>query len=249
MRSTINSGTDGSADVPVTVDPDRLMVRMQQGDVAAFESLVVAFERPLQRFFIANTNDVHLAEDLAQETLLRVFNKAWNYIPCGRFRGWLFRIARNLLVDSIRNMSRDALVHSVRVFDGPSEVMVVETLEFDGKAPTRSRPEQQAASVESVARIRELILEIPEEQRLVMTLVEQTDMMLSEIATALEIPLGTCKSRLRLARRRLADLLGQHGMLSDRHPVVRRWARPVLPNPAGGRSRANAFELKKPVTI
>ena len=245
----ISSGTDKPADVPVAVDPDRLMVRIQQGDVAAFESLVTEFELPLQRFFMANTNDGHLAEDLAQETLLRVSNKAWNYIPCGRFRGWLFRIARNLLVDSIRDMSRDALVHSVRVFGGSDDVMVIETLEFDGRASLRSRPDHQVASAENVARIRDLILEIPEEQRLVMTLVEQTDMMLSEIATALEIPLGTCKSRLRLARQRLAELLGQYGMLSDKHPVVRRWARPVLPRADRGRSRSNALELKKPVTI
>ena len=245
----LSSDTDGPADVPVTVDPDRLMVRIQQGDVVAFESLVAAFEQPLQRFFIANTNDVHLAEDLAQETLLRVSSKAWNYIPCGRFRGWLFRIARNLLVDSVRDMSRDALVHSVRVFDGTGDVMVVETLEFDHGASARSRPDHHVASVENVARIRELILEIPEEQRLVMTLVEQTDMMLSEIATALEIPLGTCKSRLRLARQRLADLLDQHGVLSKQHPIVRRWAGAVSPNPARGRSRSNAFELEKPVTI
>ena len=245
----ISSGTDKPADVPVAVDPDRLMVRIQQGDVAAFESLVTEFELPLQRFFMANTNDGHLAEDLAQETLLRVSTKAWNYIPCGRFRGWLFRIARNLLVDSIRDMSRDALVHSVRVFGGSDDVMVIETLEFDGRASLRSRPDHQVASAENVARIRDLILEIPEEQRLVMTLVEQTDMMLSEIATALEIPLGTCKSRLRLARQRLAELLGQYGMLSAEHPVVRRWARPVLPRADRGRSRSNALELKKPVTI
>ena len=245
----ISCGTDKPADVPVAVDPDRLMVRIQQGDVAAFESLVTEFELPLQRFFMANTNDGHLAEDLAQETLLRVSNKAWNYIPCGRFRGWLFRIVRNLLVDSIRDMSRDALVHSVRVFGGSDDVLVIETLEFDGRASLRSRTDQQAASAENVARIRDLILEIPEEQRLVMTLVEQTDMMLSEIATALEIPLGTCKSRLRLARQRLAELLGQYGMLSAEHPVVRRWARPVLARADRGRSRSNALELKKPVTI
>ena len=245
----ISSGTDKPAAAPVAVAPDRLMVRIQQGDVAAFEALVTEFELPLQRFFMANTNDGHLAEDLAQETLLRVSNKAWNYIPCGRFRGWLFRIARNLLVDSIRDMSRDALVHSVRVFGGSDDVMVIETLEFDGRASLRSRPDHQVASAENVARIRDLILEIPEEQRLVMTLVEQTDMMLSEIATALELPLGTCKSRLRLARQRLAELLGQYGMLSAEHPVVRRWARPVLPRADRGRSRSNALELKKPVTI
>ena len=146
-------------------------------------------------------------------------------------------------------MSRDALVHSVRVFGGSDDVMVIETLEFDGRASLRSRPDHQVASAENVARIRDLIREIPEEQRLVMTLVEQTDMMLSEIATALEIPLGTCKSRLRLARQRLAELLGQYGMLSAEHPVVRRWARPVLPRADRGRSRSNALELKQPVTI
>jgi len=234
-------------------DPDQLMVRLQQGEREAFETLVEMFEEPLQRFFMANTNDSHLAEDLTQETLLRIYNKAWNYLPCGRFQGWLFRIARNLLVDSIRRCTRDALVHSKRVFDGECETLVVETV-----SSGRIGPDQLVASSENLAVIRELILGIPEEQRLVLTLTQQTDMTHDQIAVALEIPVGTCKSRLRLARNRLAKLLGQHGLLSTRHPVVRRWARPTAssrPEPRrGGKhaprpSRSTALHSRKPVTI
>ena len=234
-------------------DCDQLMVRVQQGEREAFEELVEKFEGPLQRFFLANTNDSHLAEDLAQETLIRVYNKAWNYLPCGRFPSWLFCIARNLLVDSIRRFTRDALVHSKRVFDGECETLVVETV-----SSGRGGPDQQAASSETMAVIRELILEISEEQRLVLTLTQQTDMTHQQIAVALEIPVGTCKSRLRLARNRLARLLEQHGLLSTRHPVVRRWARPTTSPPRvprhGGQlapspSRSAVPHSRKPVTM
>src|SRR5579862_9529536 len=114
-------GRDGT---PSMSDDDKLMVRIQEGDGCAFEELVEQYQGPLIGFFFRNTRDHQLSEDLTQETLLRVFNQAWDYLPTGRFRGWVYRIARNLLVDNIRRQSHDALVHAfTRTHDGESDAI------------------------------------------------------------------------------------------------------------------------------
>src|SRR3954462_15351554 len=89
------------------------MIRIQAGDQSAFESLVEQYESPLVGFFFRNTLDRQLSEDLTQETLLRVYSQSWDYLPLGRYRGWMYRIARNLLIDNVRRQSHDALVKAV----------------------------------------------------------------------------------------------------------------------------------------
>ena len=95
-------------------DDDRLMIRLQEGDRAAFDDLVSRHQGDLYGFFVKNTRDPALAEDLTQETLLKIYGLAWDYLPLGRFRGWMFRIARNLLIDTVRRRGHDALVHALR---------------------------------------------------------------------------------------------------------------------------------------
>ena len=91
-------------------EDDQLMIRIQNGDSCAFDELVSVHQRPLIGFFYRNTRDTQLSEDLTQETLLRVYNQSWDYLAQGRFKGWMFRIARNLLIDNVRKQSHDALV-------------------------------------------------------------------------------------------------------------------------------------------
>jgi RNA polymerase sigma-70 factor (ECF subfamily) len=86
------------------------MVRIQSGDTAAFDELVDLHQGSLIGFFFRNTRDAQLSEDLTQETLLKLYNQAWDYLPVGRFRGWMYRIGRNLLIDNVRRRTNDALV-------------------------------------------------------------------------------------------------------------------------------------------
>ncbi len=85
---------------------DGLMYRLQGGDRTAFEQLVERHQTPLAHFFFRHLRDWQLAEDLTQETLIRVHNTAC--LPRGCFKGWMFRIARNLMIDSTRRRSHDA---------------------------------------------------------------------------------------------------------------------------------------------
>jgi len=194
-----------NADPPVPDEDDDLMHRLQGGEREAFEALVEKHQSSLLGFFIRHLRDAQLAEDLTQETLLRVYNQSWDYLPRGCFRGWMFRIARNLLIDSTRRRSHDALVRAVR---GRSE----DDDHLAGIVGDVVSPEQQADERE-VARIVEAILpELPEEQRVTFLLYHFAQLSLPEIADALESNLPTTKSRLRLAREKLRDKLRERGI-------------------------------------
>lgn len=189
-------------------DDDQLMIRLQAGENSAFDELVERYQSPLIGFFVRNTRDIQLSEDLAQETLIKLFQQSWDYLPVGRFRGWLFRIARNLLIDDIRRKTNDALVRAVKRPRDEEDDILYQI------AGDLTSPEEQANQRE-VAKLIEFGLQlIPEEQRQTFTLHHYGGVSLPEIAQIMDVPLATCKSRLRLAREKLSESLRSHGINS-----------------------------------
>ena len=187
-------------------EDDQRMIRLQAGDHAAFEELVDCHQGALVGFFYRNTRDSQFSEDLTQETLLRVYNQSWDYLPVGRFRGWMFRIARNLLIDNVRRQSHDALVKAVK---GRYEDEADALARIAGEVLP---PEERASHSELAGLVEELLEELPEEQRLTFTLHHFGGLTLSEVADALETSLPTSKSRLRLAREKLQEMLTSRGV-------------------------------------
>ena len=189
---------------------DALMILLQEGDASAFDALVQRHQSALIGFFVKNTRDVQLSEDLTQETLLKVYNQAWDYLPLGRFRAWMYRIGRNLLIDNVRRRSHDALVRAVK---GRSED---ESDALARLAEDLSTPGEQAEQRELARLLNEFLEEIPDEQRQTVTLHYYVGLSLPDVAEIMETPLATCKSRLRLAREKIGERLRR---LSD-HSVV-----------------------------
>jgi RNA polymerase sigma-70 factor (ECF subfamily) len=187
-------------------DDDQLMIRIQSGEAAAFELLVQRYQGPLIGFFMHNTRDRHLAEDLAQETLLKVFDQSWNYLPRGRFRGWMYRIARNLMIDYHRRRSRDALIRAV-TSQGNEETDALLRLAGEFLSPHEHASQQELAAL-----IDEALAGIPEEQRITFTLHHYVGLPLSDVAEITETSVATCKSRLRLAREKLSQQLCTRGV-------------------------------------
>jgi RNA polymerase sigma-70 factor (ECF subfamily) len=182
------------------------MVRIQSGDTAAFDELVDLHQGPLIGFFFRNTRDAQLSEDLTQETLLKLYNQAWDYLPVGRFRGWMYRIGRNLLIDNVRRRTNDALV---RAYKGRGND------EHDGLARLVGdvvSAEDKADQRELGRLVDELLEEIPEEQRLTFTLYHYSGLSLPEVADVMDTSVPTSKSRLRLAREKLREKLARKGV-------------------------------------
>ena len=187
------------------LDDDQLMIAIQGGDSQAFETLVERYQQPLINFFLTNTRDRQFSEDLTQETLLRVYDQAWDYLPTGRFRGWMYRIARNLLIDNIRRRSHDALVRSVR--GTGDETCILASLAEEVTSPHDAADQNELAGL-----VDELLQELPEEQRLTFTLHHFADLSLPEVAEIMHSSTATTKSRLRLAREKLREKLSARGV-------------------------------------
>ncbi len=186
-------------------DDDALMFALQEGDRTAFDQLVVRHQQSLIGFFIRHLRDVQLAEDLAQETLLRVFITSWDYLPRGKFRGWMFRIARNLLIDNTRKRSHDALVRAVKTRGGDG----ADGLHWIPGAETSV--DDRASQHEVRDAVDEMLPQLPDEQRVTFILYHYSGLSLPEIADATESNLPTTKSRLRLGRSKLRTQLERRG--------------------------------------
>lgn len=190
---------------PTIRDDDGLMIAIQEGDPCAFEELVEKYQAPLIGFFFRNTRDRQMSEDLTQETLLRVYNQAWDYLPMGRFRGWMYRIARNLMIDSIRRQSNDALIRAFKSHgedDNAMARLVGEVISPEDKAHT-----QELAKI-----VDQLLQQLPELQRTTFVMHHYAGLTLSDVADATETSTATAKSRLRLAREKLREKLQERGV-------------------------------------
>lgn len=195
-------------------EDDLFMYQIQGGDRLGFDRLVEKYQMPLAHFFFRHLRDWQLAEDLTQETLIRVHNTAWDYLPRGCFKGWMFRIARNLMIDSTRRRSHDALVNAFRS-QRPSEDAedLLNQLSGNLKLPDDVADENEFAAI-----VQSILPKIPAEQRETFEMYHYNGLSLPEIAQAMESSLPTTKSRLRLAREKLRELLAEKGITGPGEP-------------------------------
>ncbi|MGA9600363.1 MAG: sigma-70 family RNA polymerase sigma factor [Methylocystis sp.] len=165
----------------------------EQGDREAFVLLFSHYFPRLKSFLMRSGTPDHVAEELAQETMLRVWRRAGSYNPsAGAPSTWIFVIARNLRVDHLRGeRSTDDLESSAG--DSPDPAPTGEGVVLE--AERRERLQAALASLSS-------------EQASIVRLSFFEDRSHSEIAESLGMPLGTVKSRVRLALARLRAQLG-----------------------------------------
>lgn len=179
------------------------MVAFQEGDPEAFDVLLRRYERMLANYFYKQCYDRTFAQDLVQETFLRILRSAHRYRPEAKFKTFLFTVARNLWIDHHR--SRKV---------GPRTISADLPLGEDGATLADMVPNDEAAAVtrledrEAAAMVREALQELPDGQREVWLLAVDQDLKQREIAHVLDIPLGTVKSRMNAAVTRLRGLLG-----------------------------------------
>jgi RNA polymerase sigma-70 factor, ECF subfamily len=173
-------------------DPARLILAIAaRGDRAAFAALFARFAPRLKAYLLRLGLDHATAEEQAQEVLLIVWHKAAQFDPArATAAAWIFTIARNLRIDAARRAQR--------VPPAPDPV--------DEPAPEPSADAILAAE-DRGSRVRAALAALPAEQADVVRLAFFDDRPHAAIERALGIPLGTVKSRLRLAMSRLRGLL------------------------------------------
>lgn len=140
------------------------------------------------------------AEDITQETFVRMFRAANRYDPARPFSAWLFTIASRLCIDHLRRR-RVPSVSLVRGEPGSDEER---TIDVEDPGPG---PDELASNREEERRTQALIDRLPPHYRIVVMLRHQEDLSYEEIATALDLPLGTVKARIHRARALLKGYL------------------------------------------
>ena len=164
-------------------------------DKAAFADLFAHFAPRVKSFMRRSGLEDSAAEELAQETLLRVWRKAEKFdCAAGDASAWIFTIARNLRIDALRRARGDAT-------QGASDIEG-EFLRDD--APL---PDAALAQVQTGERVRRALASLPPDQQRVIELSFYQEQAHGRIAELLGIPLGTVKSRLRLAAAKLRSVL------------------------------------------
>lgn len=168
------------------------MGAVSEGDRAALEVLVSRYHAQLLGFFFRMlAGDRAAAEDLTQETFIRLLRQT-TYSPDRPFRPWLYAVAANVARDHLRQASRRLVRDDQRL----------ETME-----DPKPGPESVAITGALVNDVARAVALLPEEYRVTLILRFGNDLSLDDIAVALDIPLGTVKSRLSVGLRKLRDAL------------------------------------------
>ena len=188
---------------------DELMERYRTGDENAFTLLVRRHQQPLVNFIARFINDKDGAEDLAQETFIRIFKASRRYQP-GRahFKTWMYHIASNLCKNELRNRGRRDRYRVDNVVDSRDEGDV-EQVDLIERAPAdvSFQPEVALERQELDEAIQTAIAELPEQYRVPLILRDLQGLSYDEISETLELRDGTTKSRINRARLMLKDKL------------------------------------------
>lgn len=185
--------------------PDADIVALaQQGRDLAFRELVRRYERPVFSLIYRMVRDREAAEDLAQDSFVKVLNHIDRYNPDFKFSSWIFKIANNVAIDHLRRrqpqtVSMDGSPHATSAAE-------IEASSFEIAA------EQETALQEMEAReigsaIERAIAKLRPEYRACIMLRHIEDRSYEEIATTLDLPLGTVKTYIHRARNELRVLL------------------------------------------
>jgi len=185
---------------------ESLMLRYRDGDVRAFELLVTRHRKALFNFILRFVRDTAQAEDVTQETFLRLVKGADAYERQAKFTTWLYTIARNLCVDaSRRGKHRKAASLDAPLSDDDGAASLLDLLP-DGTAGV----DRQAQSRELGLRLRQAIEALPDEQREIFLLREVADLQFNEIAKVIGCSENTVKSRMRYALEKLREALEEY---------------------------------------
>lgn len=199
----------------MTQDADEdLMVRYQQGEVRAFEVLLGRHRKSVFNFILRYVGDKETAEDLLQETFMRVIKGADAYKRQAKFTTWLYTIARNLCVDQTRRRKhrKHASLDAPMAADDDSGTLL------DVLPSGEMASDRKSVNKQLYQRLQGAIGALSEEQREVFLMREFLDMPFKQIADVVGVPENTVKSRMRYALEKLRLDLDEYKDLAKAVP-------------------------------
>jgi RNA polymerase sigma-70 factor (ECF subfamily) len=176
------------------VDKDNdesLVERCRSGDSAAFEALVVRYQRPIYNAAFRVLGNAEDASDITQAVFLKVAERLDDFDPQYRFFSWIYRIALNESFDVLRRQGREEPLDD----------------DWDPPGPDHLDPERAVSDAQVSSRVQAALMSLRMDDRAVLTLRHFSECSYREIGVILDIDEKTVKSRLFEARQRLKDLL------------------------------------------
>lgn len=186
----------------------QIVRRVLEGDVNAFEDLVTEHEKGVYAIAQRMTGNAEDAADMTQETFIKAYNSLSSFRGDSKFSVWLYRIATNVCLDFLRSRSRKPTVSlSVEDDDGEETQMDI--------ADESQSPEQLLERGLTRDAVRRGLKSLSPEYRQILLLREIQGLSYEEISEALALEVGTVKSRIFRARKRLCAFLLQDGNIPD----------------------------------
>lgn len=186
------------------------IIAAQKGDETAFAELVKENLPLIYRYLFRLTGNQVVAEDLAQETFVRVWKNLARFNPDKPFRPWLYRIARNCAYDFLRKKNTVPF----------SYLSENEQLKLESLPDNKVSPAETAEKTETAALVNTLLSELSETEREILTLHYLDELTVPEIAEILKKPEETVRTRLRRAREAFREAKVENEPSSIPAPVL-----------------------------
>ncbi|PCJ59239.1 MAG: hypothetical protein COA79_11100 [Planctomycetota bacterium] len=176
-----------------------LMLKFQEGDEKAFDLLIEKYYKLVFNYFCHMSWDKTMAEDICQEVFVKLYKSGDKYKPVTTFKAYLFTIARNVFIDNYRKQKKRKTL-SLDVEYGSNKFSDM----IEARGPN---PSEVIDSNERLNKIMAAVYRLPEILKDVFLLSEIENLKYAEISEILDIPVGTVKSRMFNAVKKLRELL------------------------------------------
>ena len=173
---------------------EKLILRFQEGDINAYNELVKRYKDRLFNFVLRYFNNAEQAEDVVQDTLIKLYTHASYYKNIAKFSTWIFTIAKNNALTELRKNKRKQ-TDSLWTEDG-------KVIDINSKEESLESKVQNEIAIDQ---LNKFLDEIPENFRMAVVLRDFQELSYEEISKILKIPIGTIKSRINRGRIQLAE--------------------------------------------
>ncbi len=196
MRQNLQTLSTESSDMnnKFKYSDEKLILRFQEGDINAYNELVKRYKDRLLNFVFRYFNNVEQAEDVVQDTLIKLYTHASYYKNVAKFSTWIFTIAKNNALTELRKNKRKK-TDSLWTKDG-------QIIDINSKEESLDSKVQNEIAIDQ---LNKFLDEIPENFRMAVVLRDFQELSYEEISKILEIPIGTIKSRINRGRIQLAE--------------------------------------------
>ena len=184
------------------ISDEILIKKFQEGDVGAYSQLVNRFKDRLLNFIYRFVNDLDLAEDLVQDTLLKLYTHKDSYQEIAKFSTWLYTIAANLARTELRKKKRRK-TFSVTELSRDDREFIIASSDVD--------PSEDLSSQNFEKSVQRALAELPDDFKTIIILRDIQELSYDEISKIVDVPLGTVKSRINRGRVKLQQLLKKKG--------------------------------------